>query len=884
MKFVQFPPTVYVCHPDRKTIFGGIHSPINLNINYRFNTFSEMSFEISRYYYDERDGQWLKNPLYDKIEKNNLLKIPNEYPVYSYKLNELYNDSEYKLSKVQPDRYTTSPYSPNRLSFTPKFDNCALSDETLLFDVGSASGNGWVGYKTIHDGDTDSSGLTVVQTAGDIISDPSKEKIVCHSFLPVKEGDIVAMACTFNNDWQITDTGSKYFYYCPYFYTDNSLGSCCHIGFSNLNDSELYRYKPSSGRKPIESRFLGSFSYILDDEQITTNHKSGYMRLCAKAASGALPNAGFVRIYDGERRCSRIDVRPQIASRQFGIPWWVIANVETGKDGINPIKKVTAYSYEYTLTNRTFSVGDNVLPLYIPDSIPKTVTSSTFPIDKINGKTYMQAQRMKRGLLNQILDNSTGWRVRYVSKDVCTRYRQISDVDNANIYTYLMNTLQSLYQVYLIFDTENLYIDILNHEDLTSNRVGDGAFLSWRNALKSLTVKDIDDNYATALRIHSDDDKYGLSLVNPNGSDVIYNFTNVLSKMDYVVDEKHISMGIPYTLKSRVQEYQNGISDSSPDTQKYRRQGKLLIQKVMELSDLKIRLADRLTEYNREVDSNNALVKLYATMQKWSDDYNMSQCPPVDSEIQLNTGAWSYYVGSGGHHVDDATGSVRNCWASLSSFQAVQQATINYNAAKTAYNDCQKTVSRCITSMKRIALKYSLNINTLQVEYDTHKNSDGTPNPKYRPIFTPAEAKELYKYIYESDWTDENIIFNEEYSVDDIYNTLMDLYQTGASEMEHIYSKPTYEMEATVANLTRMTEMKKQCEKIYLGKSLNIYDDDKWIQPTLLEVKLDYSDYGSSPMVFTTDYNRKPKEMRFYELFSTINQTSIQTPTYTFDN
>ena len=64
----------------------------------------------------------------------------------------------------------------------------------------------------------------------------------------------------------------------------------------------------------------------------------------------------------------------------------------------------------------------------------------------------------------------------------------------------------------------------------------------------------------------------------------------------------------------------------------------------------------------------------------------------------------------------------------------------------------------------------------------------------------------------------------------------------------------------------------------------NMFNDGKWVEPILLELKLDYDNFNYSPMVFTTDYNRKPKEMRFYELFSTIQQTSVETPTYTFDN
>ena len=185
--------------------------------------------------------------------------------------------------------------------------------------------------------------------------------------------------------------------------------------------------------------------------------------------------------------------------------------------------------------------------------------------------------------------------------------------------------------------------------------------------------------------------------------------------------------------------------------------------------------------------------------------------------------------------------------------------------------------------MKQYALKFSLNINTLKEHFNTNSNN-GVPTANYVPIFTPTEAVELYKYIYEADWTNENVIFNEKYSSDDIYDTLVDLYNTAKSEMDNIYCKPTYDCESDVANITRIPEMKEQSDTLFLGSSLYIYDDTKWIQPILLELKLDYDNYNYSPMVFTTDYNRKPKEMRFYELFSTIQQTSVETPTFTFDN
>ena len=70
MKTKKYSPTLYVYAPNRKTLYGAIPQPIHLKINYRFNTFSEMTFEIKKFYYNSRKGEWVKNPLYDKITKN----------------------------------------------------------------------------------------------------------------------------------------------------------------------------------------------------------------------------------------------------------------------------------------------------------------------------------------------------------------------------------------------------------------------------------------------------------------------------------------------------------------------------------------------------------------------------------------------------------------------------------------------------------------------------------------------------------------------------------------------------------------------------------------------------------------------------------------------
>ena len=912
MKFKEKVPTLYVYSPNRTTILGVIPQPMHLNINYRFNTFSQMSFEIYKYYYNSKIGKWVKNPVYNEIEKNNLIKIPNDNPVYSYKARELYDDDEYDIDRNQdgtanydnqPVRTKNEENSSSALFYNPYINHCTLQPEIELFDVGSWSGYGWKWYGKIFEG-SDEHGNNYPRAAGYVVDTDNIAELVNEAYFPVEVGDIIAMGCQQNSNYKFIKGATKRrFAFCPFFYSEANSSSCVHMGiYTDSEDSTNY-YQQPIGRYRIKDGDLGKYTYIVNGETKTKYNKTGYVRFKGKDVSdhsGGVyyaPGGNNIKIISGEKRCKSIGLKTNTVTIQHGIPWWVITNIEEEKSGANPVKKVTAYSYEYTLTNRTFSVEETTMPLYIPDNIPKLVNGGDFPIDRWKDTStstpvaWNGVQRMKRGLINQILDNLSGWKVKYVSDGICTRYRQVEDVDNANIYTYLMNTIQKKYQCYIIFDTENLYINIVKQSDIIYNSSNkSNVMLSWRNALKSMKIKDVDDNYATALKVHSEEDTYGLGLVNPNGTDVIYNFNNVLSKLEYVADSNHTHNGAPYTLRELVESYQTQITNSTT-VNNYRSAAKDLIKNSIKLVEGKVQLSEMLTGYLTEVDKNNVLVKSKCEVDKnlsggqrvgWDYADEVPEVPPISSDFV--NGVWSYSSGTTNHsHRESNTSTtlVRDCWASRENYEMIKKAAENYWEAYDAVITYETNFAESTEIMRKIALKFSLNINTLRENFESN-NSDGTPTNGYIPIFTPTEALELYKYIYEADWTNEFITFNEEFSADDIYDTLVDLYNTAYSEMANIYSKPTYDFESDIANITRIPEMKKQCGNLFLGSNLYIFNE-KWVEPILLEIKYDYESFDTSPMVFTTDYNRKPKEMRFYELFSTIQQVSVTTPTYTFD-
>ena len=94
----------------------------------------------------------------------------------------------------------------------------------------------------------------------------------------------------------------------------------------------------------------------------------------------------------------------------------------------------------------------------------------------------------------------------------------------------------------------------------------------------------------------------------------------------------------------------------------------------------------------------------------------------------------------------------------------------------------------------------------------------------------------------------------------------------------------SYDFETEIVDMYRNPEMAIVCEDLYLGNSLYLSESNGYLEPLLLTFRIEYDNYNSSKATFTTDYKRKPIDCRVYELLATVNQQSVTSPTYTFDN
>lgn len=856
-------PLLTVYSPNKQDILCSVAQPKHAKITYNFNSCSTLQFQVDKNIFDSKTGKWIENPCYNDLAENNLLYMANASNVLNYSGYPLLADGSYVLraDSDQPVKYRNqSNWLPSVKFYKPSFvdGNATLQDEEQAFDVGGLAG---YPYKQQFELETrrDGNNNYITKGAGYVGNVGSVLHMCVEHFFPVKVGDVIFMGSKTKNGAFSNDTGYTTMYsYTLYFYSNDSEDSCTKYGQqANRNANSNSTYNPAT-------RYLikdGDFGYdVFTDSNGNTKsvpRKEGFVRFDGTSDGSSLPWAGYTYIIDGERRVYTITLGTK-ANLNHSIPWFVIQDVQEVKDGRGVHKTVTAYSYEYTLSKRNFSVDESRLPLYIPDEIVEQVTDSNWIVDtwesSAGSKVYTRgSQRMRRGIINQILDYLPEWKIGYVSSSsLITKYKPIQKADNTNIYSYLMNEVQKLYGCYILFNTEDMTINLISQSDIFNKNAG--TVISWRNALKALTISNQNTKYITALKVNCDSDNYGISLVNPNGSNVIYNFDSVMDKLDYVADDTHINPDTnnPYTLAELVTKYKTQYAANYTD---YRNLGKSLITATKEMEKYKQLLADSLAAYQKVVNENNNKV-------------SMGMPPiPQDNAQFTNGGEYVCYWGNG---------DLNYRYASSTYYDLIYAANVAYWNFYSTYTDTVNSIAQKTDKLKEMALPLSFNYKTLSAEWENNQAN-------YRGIFTPTEIKELYKFIYEGDWESPIITFDDSDKANDIYNSLLDMFNTAKTEMDNIYSKPIYEFSAEIADIFRMKETRAACDSICLGNSLYIADGDNWITPILLQVNVDFDNMNGTTMLFSTDYKRKPLEYRFSKLFATIQQTSVSTPKYTFD-
>ena len=154
-----------------------------------------------------------------------------------------------------------------------------------------------------------------------------------------------------------------------------------------------------------------------------------------------------------------------------GVGYFEIQGPELVGDGIKETKQITAYSLEYTLSQKyleNFLINTGAI-----GSVEVTYAEDVAKnIDNIVPVTFYNPSNKDLSLLHLILVKAYGWKIGYVDPALATLSRTF-EVDRESIYDFIMNEICDKFNCYVVFDTINNTINFYA-ESLTQKFMGDG--------------------------------------------------------------------------------------------------------------------------------------------------------------------------------------------------------------------------------------------------------------------------------------------------------------------------------------------------------------------------------------------------------------------------
>ena len=156
-----------------------------------------------------------------------------------------------------------------------------------------------------------------------------------------------------------------------------------------------------------------------------------------------------------------------------GFGYFEIQTPALSSDGIKEIKTITAYSSEYTLTQKyleDFYINtgeiDSREVLYAQSKYGQANADTVKPV------VLYDPQNKELSLLHLVFDNIYGWDIGHVDDSLKTLSRTF-EIDRQSVYDFLMNEVCSKFNCYIVFDTENNKVNFYA-EELTQKFMGDG--------------------------------------------------------------------------------------------------------------------------------------------------------------------------------------------------------------------------------------------------------------------------------------------------------------------------------------------------------------------------------------------------------------------------
>lgn len=863
-------PQLFLFSQNKKDCLGAIVEQTEFTEDIRFNACSEISFTVPQKFYDINTERWVDNSIYDAIEKHKLILSTDDTEYFTFPARKI-GDSSYYKHRSWGTRTVAGTGSVNmRYPYNSYLDHFALQEEVELFDCGS-------GYNYKHWCRLGDAGYTneggIVDYSHELWSTTRLEEAADHNayhaeeeFIPVSPNDTIAFYTGIRSN-----STNPHYKWRVYAYTEDNVDSFVGTTSSDnwtLNQPDCSKRVQVKEKLPNGgyirvwaenshgNRTLGS-DYVSEDN--TGSCEYSYNRTTGGGfARWRPPFAGYIKVLSGERRCTSID-NVMDGNTYVGNPlspklrWFEIVSVDEDNDGISSTKKVTAYSYEYSLSHTTFSILENTLPLYVPDAILDMVNSDDSWVveNAYNGSGgYFRtfgAQIMRGGILNELLAYLPNWKIGYVSSELMTTYRTLNDADNIDIYSYLMGTIQPTYNCFIVYDDDAMTISAYSLKDI--DKLHSNIHLTWDNSIQHFSKSNMDASYFTALRVRAGDDQYGVGLVNPTGNGMIYNFDRILPSLNYSLDG---AGSYKRTLANAVSSWLSEYTTQYTST--YQTASKQFIQANMDVIKAESDVSIAMAEYKSICDKINTMLKSNSSPHRCAEK-------PTASSTILGNAASLYYNAQYQMELANAADIYANAKSRLST-------------VKTQFESAQSTLQNIA---KKLTMNYAQALKANNGNQYAYSSST--------TLLSAAEIKELMKYIVEGSWNYENAAFSETYGVEDIYYMLRSVLNEATYDLKHRLSIANFDFTIDSANIMAIPEFEKARGLLRLGHQMYLHIDgsDGVISPMLLEVHINHKNPDDFQFTFTTDTKRKPMQFRYSDLYGTISQTSVTDKSFTFD-
>ena len=207
--------------------------------------------------------------------------------------------------------------------------------------------------------------------------------------------------------------------------------------------------------------------------QLNTTNTNGTLKFNSYSEISFEVGRTYVDYLTGERKVNpyydKIEAIRLVEIENLG--YFEMQGPELTGNGVEEKKQITAYSLEYTLSQKYLE--DFIINMGTIGSVEVTYAEDvTGDINKIKPVTLYNPSTPKLSLLHLALEPIYGWTIGYVDPSLKTLTRQF-EIDRESVYDFLMNEVCEKFNCYVVFDTINNTINVYA-ESLTSKFIGDG--------------------------------------------------------------------------------------------------------------------------------------------------------------------------------------------------------------------------------------------------------------------------------------------------------------------------------------------------------------------------------------------------------------------------